>query len=595
MPHSPSYCLSIVPPYMIDGVPAGPAALLGYLKAKGCQEFSFLDLRLNFPNENCMTYATTGIFGQSYVMDIPDLPIVLRLLNTPLNSEIKWDCKEIRKFCLNRAINFEALQLYLYSLECYITNYFRNYRQLKLIGFSVWTSNYLSTLLACRVLKGRKKPPAIVLGGPQVTESKKCAELSLRSGLSDIVVLGEGEQALFEIYDSFDATNNEVAMNVPRTMCRTDFGVSISSGKLADIKSLPCPSFEEFNIPSYNTEDFVSLPYQFSRGCTDKCTFCSEWVFWEKIRLDSVGHTLENIEKIRKTYDNDAIDFTDSLLNGSHNRLMSLCEELIKRKAGISWSSFMRAQMDVESARILKRSGCSSVFVGIESLSNQTLETMNKRRTEADNLKALVSFLEAKISVTAGLIPGFPGDDREDFFATLYTILEIKNKYPNLLRVNVEPFITSPSQPMFNRLEHYGLSGNVWGEDVISMAPSFSHITEDIFEDVVGSNQGIERLGRHKAVETMYFDDKIKSDSWAYSDNLEISYREFIFDHLINGYYIAQIVAPKGHTYSLIIDSSEHIELSHYQATVNVSTLNSKRRPKILTTIENKHIFASNY
>ena len=31
-------------------------------------------------------------------------------------------------------------------------------------------------------------------------------------------------------------------------------------------------------IDEYQIDDDRSLPYQLSRGCTDKCTFCSEWV-----------------------------------------------------------------------------------------------------------------------------------------------------------------------------------------------------------------------------------------------------------------------------------------------------------------------------
>ena len=70
----------------------------------------------------------------------------------------------------------------------------------------------------------------------------------------------------------------------------------------------------------------------------------------------------------------------------------------------------MRAQMDIETARLLKRAGCEEVFVGIESFSDETLELMNKRRTEADNIRALRAFLTAGISVVAGFIPGFPLD-----------------------------------------------------------------------------------------------------------------------------------------------------------------------------------------
>jgi hypothetical protein len=71
--------LCIVPPYG-SRAPAGTAYLLGYLKAHGCHEFDFLDLRLCAPFDFTPTYRTTGAFGESYVLDIPNLPLVLMML-----------------------------------------------------------------------------------------------------------------------------------------------------------------------------------------------------------------------------------------------------------------------------------------------------------------------------------------------------------------------------------------------------------------------------------------------------------------------------------------------------------------------------------
>ena len=72
--------LAIVPPYTVIGPPAGAAALLGYLRSKGCQDFDFLDLRLAVPSVFAPTFRSIGAFGETYVMDVPDLPLVLKLL-----------------------------------------------------------------------------------------------------------------------------------------------------------------------------------------------------------------------------------------------------------------------------------------------------------------------------------------------------------------------------------------------------------------------------------------------------------------------------------------------------------------------------------
>src|SRR5262245_12721222 len=71
--------LCICPPYPMVSPPAGAAALLGYLKAHGIADFGFADLRLGTPGCYEATYSATGVFGESFVMDIPDLPLVLQL------------------------------------------------------------------------------------------------------------------------------------------------------------------------------------------------------------------------------------------------------------------------------------------------------------------------------------------------------------------------------------------------------------------------------------------------------------------------------------------------------------------------------------
>jgi hypothetical protein len=72
--------LCIVPPYVAPVPPLGAASLLGYLKAHGCYDFDFLDLRHYSSHAYAPTYRPSGVFGETYVIDVPDLPLVLRLL-----------------------------------------------------------------------------------------------------------------------------------------------------------------------------------------------------------------------------------------------------------------------------------------------------------------------------------------------------------------------------------------------------------------------------------------------------------------------------------------------------------------------------------
>src|ERR1043165_7955665 len=109
--------------------PAGAAALIGYLKANGIHDFGFLDLRLGVPPCYEATYAATGVFGESFVMDVPDLPLVLQLLaatdaNRPYHIAID---DLIERYCLERGISANYLGSYLTALNRYYEAAFEQY------------------------------------------------------------------------------------------------------------------------------------------------------------------------------------------------------------------------------------------------------------------------------------------------------------------------------------------------------------------------------------------------------------------------------------------------------------------------------------
>lgn len=552
--------LCIAPPYPLTSPPAGAAALLGYLKANGCHDFDFLDLRLWVPFSYAPTYRPIGAFGETYVIDVPDLPLALRMLrNFDEGKPLVPEHDELfERYCVERGINSLPLHTYLVQLDRYYAEVFSQLPDVRFVGFSTWTSNYLSTLMAAAHLKRRKSPPFIVAGGPQVTESRTAAKLGLMSGLFDAVAIGEGEETLLSLYEAF-SRGGEVVEPVPGTLMRDRHsGAFVSTDrKLLRLPELPMPSFEEMPLLSYTpiVKGFRVLPYQLSRGCTDKCTFCSEWVFWKHFRLGTTDQAVEQIRQMKQTYQMDAIWFTDSLLNGKLSRLRDFAQALLDHKLDILWGGFMRADMDPDTAQLLFRAGCRTVFLGIESLSDETLERMNKRRTEADNLRGLRAFLETGMAVAAGFIPGFPGDSRDRFIRTGLLLRGLQAQYPNL-RLNVEPFIISPGQPLFHKLGEYGLTPSRWEEPYLDMAGRYREIAADSYCKVDGANQGMERLGQYRVATAL--STATESRDWFGYQSLEsLSTQSFSYEHLVGEVYLARIKTSTSLVYGAIVTGQE--------------------------------------
>ena len=557
--------LCVCPPFPMISPPAGAAALLGYLKAHGVADFGFLDLRLGTPSCYEATYSATGVFGESFVMDVPDLPLVLQLLaaadsNRPYQIAIDG---LIERYCLERGISANYLGSYLNALNRYYEVAFEHYTECDFIGFSVWTSNLLATLLAAHHLKRRTHPPFIVAGGPQLTESPASASLALRSGLFDAVAQGEGEETLRELYTAFCENGRNRVQGVEGTQY-----VDSQSGELVTVPrpllkmdTLPVPCFDEMAIDEYQIDDDRTLPFQLSRGCTDKCTFCSEWVFWQRFRPGAPNDTAAGVEHLRSRYGATYIAFTDSLLNGSSGRLQAFAEQLLSQETNIRWGGFMRADMDESLARLLHRAGCREVFVGVESFDDSTLAAMNKRRSEADNQYAVRAFLNAGIFVVAGLIPGFPGDSRQAFLHSVAQVRALQSEFPGRLRVNTEVFRVSPGLPLFRNLEGLGLMPQRWAEDYLNIAPRYLDITSNIYCSVEGSNQGMERIGRERIAFMIRTDDPVRTDKFDYDEDEHLAIHEFESRHIFGGWHLACTKLESAWIYALLVDNDELEEL----------------------------------
>ena len=403
-----------------------------------------------------------------------------------------------------------------------------------------------------------------------MTQSLAARQLGLQSGLFDAVVLGEGEETLLELYEEFLKGNGSPARHVPGTaILESSTGKIVEQErKLLALSSLPTPDFSRMPLALYGLPR--RLPHQMSRGCSDRCTFCSEWSFWTHYRRDAVMHTVDQVEEMISRYGMQQMEFTDSLLNANLAQLTLFAEELLAREITVTWSGLMRAKMDREMARLLKRSGFTMTFVGIESMSDETLALMNKRRTEADNFKALEAILDAGIFVRAGLIPGFPGDTRDRFMKTIQGHQRVAEPLSTLASTEqVDPFVVNPGSPIFSDLSSHGLSSEKWADEYLELAPRYLPITSEVKCTVSGPNQGMDRMGALQVVRAVTdVQDKVEFANGLYNNEEQISAAHLTFSAIADGWYLARLKAPNGQIKGLLLTRDEcqsyHDLLSSY-------------------------------
>jgi len=378
---------------------------------------------------------------------------------------------------------------------------------LAIAGFTTWVTNYLSTLMAAAELKRLSAPPFVVLGGPQCSDSEVAAELALASGMADAVVIGEGEQSFLELQARIDAASRSLSGPPPAGVKIWRNGGLEFGGRrpLLRLEDLALPYYDEMNLDAYSRRH-RQIIFQLSRGCTDRCEFCSEWVFWERFRSATPESAMDQLRELQRRTRFDHIMFSDSLLNADHKRLVAFAEARLASDYRFSWSGFARAQMDKVTAELLFRAGFNHVFIGVESMSDSTLEKMNKRRTVRDNMDAIENCLNAGIEVVAGVVAGFPGDSRDEFLHTMKVLKEYMQRYPGKISVSLEPFVVTPSAPVFRRCKERRLWLIPWTEEILDAAAIFAPLARRCMARVEGPDQTAERSGRYRYARMMTSD-----------------------------------------------------------------------------------------
>lgn len=177
------------------------------------------------------------------------------------------------------------------------------------------------------------------------------------------------------------------------------------------------------------TENKGVIPYQGTRGCPYKCSFCSHPNLLGKKSL-----VFRDAKKILQDWELLAslgtkhINCVDSSFTSPKTRLAELCKMLISSGLNkqLTWTSFARAYdlIDPDLVALVKESGCRYLCFGTESGSQLILDNMNKQTTVAQNKQALNNCDEVGIFSTTSLIIGFPGETSETIQQTERFIVE---------------------------------------------------------------------------------------------------------------------------------------------------------------------------
>jgi anaerobic magnesium-protoporphyrin IX monomethyl ester cyclase len=241
----------------------------------------------------------------------------------------------------------------------------------------------------------------------------------------DLVVVGEAENTMLEIVKAY--LQNKNPKMVPGIIYKEGSNTYHTGRRntIENLDSIPFPDRELFDNDSYKQYYRDHFGYTMtsmisSRGCPFRCDFCSRPIFKESFRSRSHENIVDEMQSIiDMRYD--LIWFADDCFTISKERVVKICNEVIRRGLNVKWQCLSRVDaMDQEMAAKMKEAGCQRVYFGIESGDQRTLHLMKKDIDLQTARNAVYNANKAGIETGAFLILGYPGESEEMILNTIH-------------------------------------------------------------------------------------------------------------------------------------------------------------------------------
>ena len=165
-------------------------------------------------------------------------------------------------------------------------------------------------------------------------------------------------------------------------------------------------------------------------GCTNRCYFCSGNIRnapRERFRAREIDTVIEELKELKKQ-GVDHITFNDDNLFKDKKYSERLFQNIIDENIGIKWNGHARADQicDERFVRLLKKSGCVLLRIGMETADEKLLKRINKGEDYLKKLKKATRLLKQNnIDYLLLIILGLPDDKIKNIFKTMAFVMKV--------------------------------------------------------------------------------------------------------------------------------------------------------------------------
>jgi radical SAM superfamily enzyme YgiQ (UPF0313 family) len=291
-------------------------------------------------------------------------------------------------------------------------------------------------------LKKINKRMKIVWGGPHAT---LFPEQTAKSRFADIVVRGEGEEAMLEIARGYESGRIDLHRIGGLSFKEDGNIITTSDRNFINMNTLP---FIDWSFVKKEVMDVIKrtiIRVQASRGCPYKCAFCINVVSKnKKMRYRDPNNILDEIQYVYREYGVKRIGFRDEVFMSDRKQVKEIVQGILDRNIKITWLANPRAEylretyIDDAYLRLMSDSGCTKLSIGGESGSPRILNLLRKGCTVEDILNFVRRVKKFNISPVVAFMTGIPTETYKEQLETLRLIRDI-------LRIEPRTAINGPA------------------------------------------------------------------------------------------------------------------------------------------------------
>lgn len=333
-----------------------------------------------------------------------------------------------------------------------------NYLRPEFLAVNIFTTN---RGLVQEVIESISINTHIIIGGLSTKDLYKSIFQWKTSNKIDVVI-GDGELICPDIVNDCLA-EEPFAISENRRAFKVDGG---SRYFVQDISTVSVNRNFFLNEPVKHPFGFTEANIVTSRGCIYSCTFCAasrvlnrEFPIRERSKesiiaeLTDIAHRYPKVTSIR---------VLDDLFLKTKDSIEKAIE--VFSVFPLKWRSMAHVNtfnsVDLKMLESLKNSGCSELFIGIESGSPKILREIKKTYNLDVTTSNLARVLQAGIKIKGYFIYGFPGETKQDMEMTYQLakkLFDVAQEYGSQFRTSVFQYRPYHATAIYNDLVAKGV------------------------------------------------------------------------------------------------------------------------------------------